>query len=211
MYICPLPPSWTFLPPHNLSQPSRLLQSPCLSSLSHPQISYMPTISSVYFVDPPWEFCQERERMLIALVWVNYSTLKNSHPWKSHLPEKVHRDRTSLGHQPVPVMGKVAFLHQGMESAGIHRTTNSGGQWHWSETFWFYFVCQSLSHVRFFATLWTVAHQVPLSVGFSRQEHWSGLPFPSPGDLPHPGIRPRSSVLQVDFLLFETPGKPSFT
>jgi len=65
--------------------------------------------------------------MLIALVWVNYSTLKNSHPWKSHLPEKVHRDRTSLGHQPVPVMGKVAFLHQGMESAGIHRTTNSGG------------------------------------------------------------------------------------
>ena len=43
-----------------------------------------------------------------------------------------------------------------------------------------------------FATLWTIAHQVPLSMGFSRQEHWSGLPFPSPGDLLHPGIEPAS-------------------
>ena len=42
------------------------------------------------------------------------------------------------------------------------------------------------------ATLWTIAHQVPLSMGFSRQEHWSGLPFPSPGDLLHPGIEPAS-------------------
>ena len=43
---------------------------------------------------------------------------------------------------------------------------------------------QSLSHVRLFVTLWTVAHQAPLSMGFFRQEYWSGLPFPSPGDLP---------------------------
>ena len=50
-------------------------------------------------------------------------------------------------------------------------------------------VCvQLLSHIRLFATLWTVAHQAPLSMGFSRQEYWSGLPFPTPGDLPHPGI-----------------------
>ena len=48
-----------------------------------------------------------------------------------------------------------------------------------------------LSRVRLFATPWTVAHQAPLSLGFSRQEYWSGLPFPSP-DLPHPGIEPRS-------------------
>ena len=46
-----------------------------------------------------------------------------------------------------------------------------------------------LSHVRLFATLWTVAHQAPLSMGFSRQEHWSRLPFHSPGDLPDPGIK----------------------
>ena len=47
-------------------------------------------------------------------------------------------------------------------------------------------------------TPWTVAYQVPPSMGFSRQEYWSGLPFPSPGDLPDPGIEPRSSALQAD-------------
>ena len=52
-----------------------------------------------------------------------------------------------------------------------------------------------LNHVQLFATPWTVAHQAPLSVGFSRQEHWSGLPFPSPGDLPDPRIEPRSPAL----------------
>ena len=48
------------------------------------------------------------------------------------------------------------------------------------------------------ATSWTVAHQVPLSMGFSRQEYWNGLPFPSLGNLPHPGIKPVSPALQVD-------------
>ena len=56
---------------------------------------------------------------------------------------------------------------------------------------------KSLSHVLLFATPWTVAHQVPLFMGFSGQEYWSGLPFPSPGDLPDPGIEPRSPILQV--------------
>ena len=53
-------------------------------------------------------------------------------------------------------------------------------------------------------TPWTVAHQAPPSKGFSRQEHWSGLPFPSPGDLPDPGIKPRSPALQADSLPSET-------
>ena len=53
---------------------------------------------------------------------------------------------------------------------------------------------QLLSHVRLFATLWTVAHQAALSMGFSRQELWSGLTFPSPGDLSNPGIEPASPV-----------------
>ena len=57
-------------------------------------------------------------------------------------------------------------------------------------------------------TPWTVAYQAPLSMGFSRQECWSGLPFPSPGDLPDPGIEPRSPTLQVDALPSEPPGKP---
>ena len=47
---------------------------------------------------------------------------------------------------------------------------------------------------------WSVAHQAPLSMGFSRQEYWSGLPFPSPGDLPDPGIKPSSLILQADTL-----------
>ena len=57
-----------------------------------------------------------------------------------------------------------------------------------------------LSHVRLFATPWTVAYEAPPSMGFSRQECWSGLPFPSPGVLPDPGIEPRSPALQVDAL-----------
>ena len=65
-----------------------------------------------------------------------------------------------------------------------------------------------LSRVRLFATPWTVAHQAPLSIGFSRQGYWSGLPFPFPGDLLDPGIEPGSSALQADTLPFEPPGKP---
>ena len=56
---------------------------------------------------------------------------------------------------------------------------------------------------------WTVAHQAPLSMEFSRQEYWNGLPCPSPGDLPSPGIKSRSPALQADHLLFELPRKPA--
>ena len=65
-----------------------------------------------------------------------------------------------------------------------------------------------LSHVRLLVTPWTVVYQAPQSMEFSRQEYWSGLPFPSPGDLPNPGIKPRSPTLQADALLSEPPGKP---
>ena len=66
---------------------------------------------------------------------------------------------------------------------------------------------KSLSHARLFATSWTVAYQAPPSMGFSKQEYWSGLLFPSPGDLPDPGIKPRSPALQADALQSEQPGK----
>ena len=69
----------------------------------------------------------------------------------------------------------------------------------------------SLSHVRLFVTPWMVACQAPLSMGFSRQEYWSRLPFPSPGDLPNPGIEPSSPTLQADALTSEPPGKPEIT
>ena len=55
---------------------------------------------------------------------------------------------------------------------------------------------------------WTIVHQAPLSMGFSRQEYWRGLPFPPPGDLAHPGIETRSPALQADLLPSKPPGKP---
>ena len=68
-----------------------------------------------------------------------------------------------------------------------------------------------LNYVQLFATPWTVACQAPLFMGFYRQEYWSGLPFPTPGDLPDPGIEPTSPVspaLVVGFFTTEPPGKP---
>ena len=65
--------------------------------------------------------------------------------------------------------------------------------------------------VCFFATVWTVAHQAPLSMGFSRQEYWSELPFPSPGDLPDLRIEPMSPVSQANSSPTQSPGKPVLT
>ena len=72
----------------------------------------------------------------------------------------------------------------------------------------FLVLVKSLSRVRLSATPWTVAYQAPPSMEFSRQEYWSGLPFPSPGYLPDPGIEPGSPTLQADALSSEPPGKP---
>ena len=68
-------------------------------------------------------------------------------------------------------------------------------------------VLSRFSHVQLFTTPQTVAHQAPLSMGFSRHKYWSGLPFPSPGDLSDPGIEPRSPALEEDTLTSEPPGK----
>ena len=69
-------------------------------------------------------------------------------------------------------------------------------------------MCQVTSVVSDSVTPWTVASQAPLSMGFSKQEYWSGLPFPSPEDLPNPGIEPGSPALQADALPAERQGKP---
>ena len=69
---------------------------------------------------------------------------------------------------------------------------------------------KSLSRVRLSATLWTVAHKASPSMGFSRQENWSGLPFTSPGDLPDLGIEAGSPALEADALTSEPPGKPDY-
>ena len=67
---------------------------------------------------------------------------------------------------------------------------------------------KSRSRVWLFVTPWTVAYQAPPSMRFSRQEYWSGLPFPSPGNLPDPGIEPGSPAWEADTLTSEPPGKP---
>ena len=74
-----------------------------------------------------------------------------------------------------------------------------------SKMCWKYTELKSLSRVRLFATPWTVDFQPPLSMGFSRQEYWSGLPFPFPGDLPNPGIEPTFSALTGRFFTTEPP------
>ena len=65
------------------------------------------------------------------------------------------------------------------------------------------------NHIQLFVTLWTIAHQAPLSMGFSRQEYLRGLPCCIPGDLPDPGIKPSSLALQMDSLPLVLPGKPN--
>ena len=77
--------------------------------------------------------------------------------------------------------------------------------------YWFYLLVLIDHCIQLFVTLWTIAHQAPWSMGLSRQEYWSGLLFPSSGDLPNPGIKPRSPALQADSLLSEPPGKPSIS
>ena len=72
---------------------------------------------------------------------------------------------------------------------------------------WWVVSCSVVSD--YSATPWTVTHQAPLSMEFSRQEYWSGLPFPSPGNHPNPRIEPRSSALQASTLLLSHPGSPS--
>ena len=92
--------------------------------------------------------------------------------------------------------------HAFVESKKIQQTSKYNEKEKWKKV-------KSLSCVRLFATPWTVAHQAPPSIEFFRQEYWSGLPFPSPGDLPHPGIEPGSPALQADALPSKPPGKPN--
>ena len=82
---------------------------------------------------------------------------------------------------------------------------------HWLPISYMSRMLSCFSQVQLLVTLWTVAHQAPLSLGFSRQEYWSGLPCPPPGDLPDPGIKPTSltsPAWQVDYLPLAAPEKP---
>ena len=107
---------------------------------------------------------------------------------------------------PCPSPGDL--LDPGIELASFMSPAVAGGFFTTSATI---VKAKSLSRVRLFVTPWTVAYQASQSMEFSRQEYWSGLPFPSPGDLPNPGIEPGSPTLQANALPFELPGKPTIT
>jgi len=72
-------------------------------------------------------------------------------------------------------------------------------------------VCLVAKSCAALANPWTVAHQVPLSMGFPMQKYWSGFPFPSPGYLPHPGMEPVSLALQINSFITDPPGEPKLS
>ena len=119
-------------------------------------------------------------------------------------------DRTELNRSlGVGPCTKVALLFLGCSSLSLHPLPSLIiCVWLFGTPWTVKVKVKSLSRVQLFATPWTIAHQASPSMGFSRQEYWSGLPVPSPGDLPNPGIEPRSPALQADALTFEPPGKP---
>ena len=121
--------------------------------------------------------------------------------------------------QPFILASSVAFFCLGVscvlltskrEKPACHNLFErlEGLPWLWLRVHLAVCVCtQSLSHVQLFATPWTIAHQAPLFVGFSRQEYWSGLSFPLPGDLPNPGINPMFPALAGRLFTTEPPCK----
>ena len=107
---------------------------------------------------------------------------------------------------PTILLGLLCPWTLGISSQSLQWLAAAGvaAMWLWSDCL--KVKVKSLSPVRLFATPWIVAYQAPQSMEFSRQEYWSGFPFPSPGDLSNPGIEPRSPTLQADALLSEPPG-----
>ena len=100
----------------------------------------------------------------------------------------------------------VSILHPILLNSVLHPFKIVNSPFPYTITSWKVKV-KSISRVRLFATPWTVAYQAPPSMGFFKQ-YWSGLPFPSPGDVPDPGTEPSSPALQADALTSEPPGKP---
>ena len=122
----------------------------------------------------------------------------NGNPTPVFLPGKSHQQRSLMGYSPWGC--QESDTTQQLNNNCIYRKLLGN--------FSLERKVKSLSCVQLFATPLTVACQAPLSMGFSRQEYWSGLPFPSSGDFPDPGIKPGSVALQADTFPSEPPGKP---
>ena len=101
----------------------------------------------------------------------------------------------SISHPSPSIVRKILFLFLVMRTFKIYSQQINNR-------------CFLVAELCLFVIPWTIARQAPLSMGFSWQEHWSGLPCPPPGDLPNPGNDPRSPTLHTDSLLSEPPGKP---
>ena len=130
---------------------------------------------------------------------LQYTCLENSKD-RGAWPATVHgvaKSWTWLRPFRTNTQKRCPFHYRGLEC----KSRKSRNTWKWSEM-------KSLSLARLFVTPWIVAYQAPPSIGFFRQEYWSGLPFPSPGNLPNPGIEPRSPTLEADTLTSEPTGKP---
>ena len=101
----------------------------------------------------------------------------------------------SISHPSPSIVRKILFLFLVMRTFKIYSQQINNR-------------CFLVAELCLFVIPWTIARQAPLSMGFSRQEYWSGLPFPSLGDLLNPGIEPRSRALHTDSLPSDLPGKP---
>ena len=137
------------------------------------------------------------KRMKILLFTMTWMDLKGI-----MLSEMSDRDGTSLVVQWLRLCSSTSG---GLSSIPSHGTKISHATWHDQKN------KKKKSHVWLFATRWTVARQVPLSIGVSRQEYWSGLPCPPPGELPDPGIKPASPAapaLQAGSLSLSYLGSP---
>ena len=99
---------------------------------------------------------------------------------------------------PLGLTGLISLLSKGLSRVFSSATIRKHQFFSTQPSLWRNTKVKLLSCVRLFASPWTVAHQAPPSIGFSRQEYWRGLPFPSPGDLPNPGIEPGSPALEAD-------------
>ena len=153
--------------------------------------SWVPGLSPVSMMTPGKCYLMKQERMMLGVLWQRGRILSG----------KWHRTLAKNGSK-LFILGYCNRGESGLESAGrkgcrIFKPGWWGGRVLvtrgscWSEV-------KLLSRVWLFATPWTVANRAPPSMGFSRQEYWSGLPFPSPGELPDPGIEPKSPTLQAD-------------
>ena len=149
----------------------------------------------------------------MGIVWHLFSLLPQiygSHLWKKVLSQLIYQRANSLKKIKI-FTGNSLMVHW----VGLYASTAKGmgliPDWgtkipHSTRPKYICVLCLVLSCVRLFETPWTVAREDPLSMGFSRQEYWSGLPLPSPGDLPDPEIEPGSPTLQANSLPSEPPG-----